>query len=193
MYRVTVPIVFSTGQTITKRLLLTEGHSTFWRWCNNLWDITSLGSVQVVGLCLYTIPQLVCIGFSGKCTPPIFCSNFVLRVRVIVIITGIVSYLNENFVVFLTFVAQSVECRECYGRVYSARIPQLDTSQASKESQNSIHNPFWQVTCVNCVEFAAIHRTVSGVLQLGNMQFKQERSSDQATLPDNTGLTFSTQ
>jgi len=42
----------------------------------------------------------VCIGFSGKCTRPDFCSNFVLRVRVIVSVTGSVSYLNENFVVF---------------------------------------------------------------------------------------------
>jgi len=42
----------------------------------------------------------VCIGFSGKCTQPIFCSNFVLRVKVIVSVTGSVSYLNENFVVF---------------------------------------------------------------------------------------------
>ncbi|KAK6170018.1 hypothetical protein SNE40_018509 [Patella caerulea] len=33
---------------------------------------------------------------------------------------------------------------------------------------------------------AAILRIVSAVLQFGNMQFKQERSSDQATLPDNT-------
>jgi len=32
---------------------------------------------------------------------------------------------------------------------------------------------------------------VSGILQLGNMQFKQERNSDQATLPDNTGLSLS--
>jgi len=40
------------------------------------------------------------IGFSGKCTRPIFCSNFELRVRVIVSVTGSVSYLSENFVVF---------------------------------------------------------------------------------------------
>lgn len=33
---------------------------------------------------------------------------------------------------------------------------------------------------------AAIFKTVSAVLMFGNMQFKQERSSDQATLPDNT-------
>ena len=31
-----------------------------------------------------------------------------------------------------------------------------------------------------------IFRVVSGVLHFGNMQFKQERSSDQALLPDNT-------
>lgn len=35
-------------------------------------------------------------------------------------------------------------------------------------------------------EQAAIHKTTSAVLLLGNMQFKQERSNDQATLPDNT-------
>ena len=34
--------------------------------------------------------------------------------------------------------------------------------------------------------FAAIHRVVSAVLLLGNMTFKQERNSEQATLPDNT-------
>lgn len=33
----------------------------------------------------------------------------------------------------------------------------------------------------------SIHRTVSAVVLFGNMQFKQERNSDQATLPDNTG------
>lgn len=33
---------------------------------------------------------------------------------------------------------------------------------------------------------AAIFKTVSAVLMFGNMQFKQERSNDQATLPDNT-------
>ncbi|CAL1540634.1 unnamed protein product [Lymnaea stagnalis] len=33
---------------------------------------------------------------------------------------------------------------------------------------------------------AAVFRTVSAVLLLGNMQFKQDRNSDQATLPDNT-------
>jgi myosin protein heavy chain len=32
----------------------------------------------------------------------------------------------------------------------------------------------------------AIHRTVSSVLLLGNMQFKEEKQSEQATLPDDT-------
>ena len=32
----------------------------------------------------------------------------------------------------------------------------------------------------------SIHRTISAVLLFGNMMFKQERNSDQATLPDNT-------
>jgi len=36
--------------------------------------------------------------------------------------------------------------------------------------------------------FAAIHRCVSAVLLLGNMQFKQERNTDQASLPDNTSM-----
>lgn len=34
--------------------------------------------------------------------------------------------------------------------------------------------------------FLAIFRIVSAVMLFGNMQFKQERNSDQATLPDNT-------
>ena len=34
--------------------------------------------------------------------------------------------------------------------------------------------------------FVAIFRVVSAVLLFGNMEFKQERNSDQALLPDNT-------
>ena len=34
--------------------------------------------------------------------------------------------------------------------------------------------------------FSALLRVISAVLQMGNMQFKQERNSDQATLPDDT-------
>lgn len=38
--------------------------------------------------------------------------------------------------------------------------------------------------------FAAIHKTVSVVLLLGNMQFKQEKNSDQAVMPDDTGISL---
>ena len=40
----------------------------------------------------------------------------------------------------------------------------------------------------------AIFKVISSVLHFGNLQFKQERNSDQATLPNNTGnctLSFS--
>ena len=70
----------------------------------------------------------VCIGFSGKCTRPVFCSNFVLRVRFIVSVTGSVSYLNENFVVF-----------SLCGTV--CRVPGVLTAVCiAPESHNSIHN-----------------------------------------------------
>jgi len=39
---------------------------------------------------------------------------------------------------------------------------------------------------MNNDDIISIVRTVSGVLQMGNLSFKQERQSDQATLPDNT-------
>lgn len=39
---------------------------------------------------------------------------------------------------------------------------------------------------MNNEDIISIVRTVSGVLQMGNLSFKQERQSDQATLPDNT-------
>ncbi len=35
-------------------------------------------------------------------------------------------------------------------------------------------------------DLAAIWRVISGVLLFGNMEFRQERNSDQAILPDNT-------
>jgi len=38
---------------------------------------------------------------------------------------------------------------------------------------------------------AAIQKTVSVVLLLGNMQFKQEKNSDQAVMPDDTGTATS--
>ncbi len=36
-------------------------------------------------------------------------------------------------------------------------------------------------------ENASIHKTISAVLLFGNLEFRQERNSDQASLPDNTG------
>jgi myosin heavy subunit len=44
----------------------------------------------------------------------------------------------------------------------------------------------FEIMAITKDEQAAIHRTLSSILLLGNMQFKQERNSDQATLPDNT-------
>ncbi len=35
-------------------------------------------------------------------------------------------------------------------------------------------------------DLSSIFRILSSVLHFGNMEFKQERNSDQATLPDNT-------
>jgi myosin protein heavy chain len=43
-----------------------------------------------------------------------------------------------------------------------------------------------QIMGMSQEDIHSIIRTVSGVLQMGNLQFKQERQSDQATLPDNT-------
>ncbi|KAI7697597.1 Myosin heavy chain [Sarcoptes scabiei] len=43
-----------------------------------------------------------------------------------------------------------------------------------------------QIMGLNTEELSAIFRVVSAVMLFGNMVFKQERNSDQATLPDNT-------
>ncbi|CAF3703620.1 unnamed protein product [Adineta steineri] len=43
-----------------------------------------------------------------------------------------------------------------------------------------------QIMNISTDELNSIFRTISAVLQMGNMQFKQDRNSDQATLPDNT-------
>jgi myosin protein heavy chain len=52
--------------------------------------------------------------------------------------------------------------------LYKQLLEAFDIMGVSKEEQNSIH------------------RTISAILLLGNMQFKQEKNSDQAILPDNT-------
>lgn len=38
------------------------------------------------------------------------------------------------------------------------------------------------------VSWSGLLKLVSAVLQLGNMTFKKERNSDQASLPDDTGI-----
>lgn len=40
------------------------------------------------------------------------------------------------------------------------------------------------------VSVTAILRVVSSVLQLGNIVFKKERNTDQASMPDDTGMIF---
>jgi len=39
-----------------------------------------------------------------------------------------------------------------------------------------------------CYCVPGLLKVVSAVLQLGNMSFKKERNSDQASMPDDTGL-----
>ena len=43
---------------------------------------------------------------------------------------------------------------------------------------------------VGCSWMVAIHKTLSSILQLGNIQFIQDKNSEQAALPDNTGNGF---
>ncbi|CAF4624137.1 unnamed protein product [Rotaria socialis] len=54
----------------------------------------------------------------------------------------------------------------------------------AEEFQNTIKA--MQIMNISSDELNAIFRTISAVLQMGNMQFKQERDTDQAALPDNT-------
>ena len=44
-----------------------------------------------------------------------------------------------------------------------------------------------QIMGMNAEDISSVFRVVSAVLQFGNLQFKQEKNSDQAILPDNTG------
>ena len=53
-----------------------------------------------------------------------------------------------------------------------------------EELKNTIKS--MQIMNMSTDDHNSIFRTVSAVLQMGNMQFKQERNSDQATLPDDT-------
>ncbi|CAF4074858.1 unnamed protein product [Rotaria sp. Silwood2] len=53
-----------------------------------------------------------------------------------------------------------------------------------EEFQNTVKA--MQIMNISYDELNSIFRTISAVLQMGNLQFKQERDTDQATLPDNT-------
>ncbi|CAF3595646.1 unnamed protein product, partial [Rotaria sp. Silwood2] len=60
-------------------------------------------------------------------------------------------------------------------------IPGVDDGE---EFQNTVKA--MQIMNMSNDDLNSIFRTMSAVLQMGNMQFKQECNSDQATLPDDT-------
>ncbi|CAF0851620.1 unnamed protein product [Didymodactylos carnosus] len=63
----------------------------------------------------------------------------------------------------------------------NVNIPGTDDSEEFQQTVKSM-----QIMGMSLDDLNSIFRTISAVLQMGNMQFKQERNSDQATLPDNT-------
>jgi myosin heavy subunit len=54
----------------------------------------------------------------------------------------------------------------------------------AEEFQNTVKA--MQIMNMSNDDLNSIFRTISSVLQMGNLQFKQDRNSDQATLPDDT-------
>ncbi|XP_050425720.1 myosin heavy chain, non-muscle-like isoform X2 [Adelges cooleyi] len=60
-------------------------------------------------------------------------------------------------------------------------VPGVDDAAEYKETVNAMN-----IMGMTTEDYSAIFRIVSAVMLFGNMQFKQERNSDQATLPDNT-------
>ncbi|OWR44791.1 myosin heavy chain non-muscle isoform 1 [Danaus plexippus plexippus] len=60
-------------------------------------------------------------------------------------------------------------------------VPGIDDAAEFQATIKSMH-----IMGMNNEDFNSIFRIVSAVLLFGSMQFKQERNSDQATLPDNT-------
>ncbi|XP_049817618.1 myosin heavy chain, non-muscle isoform X2 [Aethina tumida] len=60
-------------------------------------------------------------------------------------------------------------------------VPGVDDSQEFQATVKSMH-----IMGMTDEDFSAIFRLVSAVMLFGKMQFKQDRTSDQATLPDNT-------
>lgn len=63
----------------------------------------------------------------------------------------------------------------------SIPVPGIDDAQEYQATIKSMN-----IMGMTQEDFSSIFRIVSAVMLFGNMQFKQERNSDQATLPDNT-------
>merc|ERR1719208_247284 len=61
------------------------------------------------------------------------------------------------------------------------RVPGIDDVEEFASTQNSM-----KVMGISDEDMTSIWRVISSCLLFGNMEFKQERSNDQATLPDNT-------
>ena len=61
------------------------------------------------------------------------------------------------------------------------RVPSIDDVEEFAATQNAM-----RVMGISEEDMASIWRVISSCLLFGNMEFKQERNSDQATLPDNT-------
>ena len=61
------------------------------------------------------------------------------------------------------------------------RVAGVDDVEEFTATQNAM-----RVMGISEEDMASIWRVISSCLLFGNMEFKQERNSDQATLPDNT-------
>ena len=61
------------------------------------------------------------------------------------------------------------------------RVPGIDDVEEFTSTQNAM-----KVMGISDEDMTSIWRVISSCLLFGNMEFKQERSNDQATLPDNT-------
>merc|ERR1719277_210434 len=61
------------------------------------------------------------------------------------------------------------------------RVPAIDDVEEFAATQNAM-----KVMGISEEDMSSIWRVISSCLLFGNMEFKQERNSDQATLPDNT-------
>merc|ERR1719410_2901718 len=61
------------------------------------------------------------------------------------------------------------------------KVPGIDDVEEFASTQNSM-----KVMGISDEDMTSIWRVISSCLLFGNMEFKQERSNDQATLPDNT-------